>query len=214
MGRNASTATNSRETTREKATIATVLCALLLLWCLVWFQMPVNSVMFRSTKKKNSDGCQLVYLCGVFMPWPCSRRTIKRRLISQKHGKRDDIGRFMVSNHGSQAFHGSEVMIVVLLLVITWLHEPVHSAAPASLVFRDLDSKELNARINLLDSPFALVSTSKEAYGLDETSDIDLKCSPLLVRITDRASLLNDVERPQVIISGEIHGDERVVRCM
>ena len=104
------------------------------------------------------------------------------------------------------------MMIVVLLLVVTWLHELVHSAAPSPLVFRDLDSKELNTRINLLESPFALVSTSKEAYGLDETSDVDLKCSPLLVRITDRASLLNDVERPQVIISGEIHGDERVVR--
>ena len=106
------------------------------------------------------------------------------------------------------------VMIVVLLLVVTWLNEVVHSAAPSPLVFRDLDIKELNARINLLESPFALVSTAKEAYGLEEATDADLKCSPLLVRITDRASLLNDVERPQVIISGEIHGDERVVRCV
>lgn len=102
-------------------------------------------------------------------------------------------------------------MIVILLLVL--FHEVVHSAAPSPLVFRDLDSKELNTRINLLESPYALVSTAKEAYGLDETSETDVKCSPLLVRITDRASLLNDVERPQVIISGEIHGDERVVRC-
>ena len=37
------------------------------------------------------------------------------------------------------------------------------------------------------------------------------KCSPTIIRISDRRSLVEDYQRPQVIISGAIHGDERVV---
>ena len=38
-----------------------------------------------------------------------------------------------------------------------------------------------------------------------------LKCSPIVIRISDRRFLAEDVLRPQVIISGAIHGNERVV---
>ncbi len=104
-------------------------------------------------------------------------------------------------------------MVIVRLsmaLLVSWCVQCI--TVQHSFLFKDLDSKELNAAIEMLESPFSMVSTAKEAYGMAEVHDEDVKCSPFIVRVTDRASLLTDVQRPQVIISGEIHGDERVVR--
>jgi hypothetical protein len=39
----------------------------------------------------------------------------------------------------------------------------------------------------------------------------DAKCSPTVIRITHRTTLAADRQRPQIIISGAIHGNERVV---
>lgn len=103
------------------------------------------------------------------------------------------------------------MLVVLCMLLVSWC---VHcTTVQHSLVFKDMDSKELNTAIQALESPFSMVSTAKEAYGMAEVHDEDIKCSPFIIRVTDRTSLLTDVQRPQVIISGEIHGDERVVRA-
>lgn len=100
------------------------------------------------------------------------------------------------------------------LSAVSWVLLVANAAGPppGPLVFSDLSLKDLNAGTVALESPFAMVASAKEAYGLAEVHDGDVTCSPLLARITDWASLQADVQRPQVILSGEIHGDERVVR--
>ena len=103
-----------------------------------------------------------------------------------------------------------QIVLLPTLLLMTWCLQG--STVPHSFVFKDMDSKELNTAIQMLESPFSMVSTAKEAYGMAEVHDEDVKCSPYIIRVTDRTTLLTDVQRPQVIISGEIHGDERVVR--
>jgi hypothetical protein len=39
----------------------------------------------------------------------------------------------------------------------------------------------------------------------------ELTCSPHIARISEMRSIKGDATRPQVLVSGEIHGDERVV---
>jgi hypothetical protein len=80
--------------------------------------------------------------------------------------------------------------------------------------FKDLDYGTLNSRTVGLDGPYAIISNAKELYGIEEVEQKNIKCTAAIARITDRASLVEDNQRPQVIISGEIHGDERVVRLV
>ena len=105
----------------------------------------------------------------------------------------------------------SRQLLLLLLLVVATSSSLALVPQPGPLVFTDLSLTDLNAGTVALESPYALVASAKEAYGMAEVHDGDVTCSPLLVRITDRASLQADVQRPQVILSGEIHGDERVV---
>lgn len=55
---------------------------------------------------------------------------------------------------------------------------------------------------------FVRAKTAKELFGLDPSGS---SCSPLFMSVTDLGTAWSDVQRPQVYISGEIHGDERIV---
>lgn len=88
--------------------------------------------------------------------------------------------------------------------------------------YHDLSFEEITIRLAALRGAFAAVETASDMYHLRNASKVSkdkaiiLTCSPLIARITDVGSVLADFARPQVFISGEIHGDERVVRehCM
>lgn len=90
--------------------------------------------------------------------------------------------------------------------------------------YRDLSFEEVNSRLAALRGAFAAVETASDLYHVRNASKVSkdrtiLTCSPLIARITDVGSVLADFARPQVFISGEIHGDERVVsivypRCL
>ena len=82
--------------------------------------------------------------------------------------------------------------------------------------YRDLSFEEVNSRLAALRGAFAAVETASDLYHVRNASKVSkdrtiLTCSPLIARITDVGSVLADFARPQVFISGEIHGDERVV---
>ena len=81
----------------------------------------------------------------------------------------------------------------------------------SSSPFRDLNYAELTSRLTALNGSFAHVSSAKDSFGIEEIQDGNDKCSPIVVRVSDLYSLSNDINRPQILISGEIHGDERVV---
>ena len=57
---------------------------------------------------------------------------------------------------------------------------------------------------------YARIGTAYELYELPPVRKGEFSCSPFIIEVTDFASLPNDHLRPQVLISGEIHGDERV----
>ncbi len=104
-------------------------------------------------------------------------------------------------------------------------------------LFADTSYELLQNESLLLSGPFASVKTAEELYGLKRSKEViavvflscffhcsqsyilllNLKngfdCSPEVIRISDQASLEEDETRPQILISGEIHGDERVVSC-
>lgn len=82
--------------------------------------------------------------------------------------------------------------------------------------YRDLSFEEVNSRLAALRGAFAAVETANDMFHVRNASKVSkdrtiLTCSPLIARITDVRSVLADFTRPQVFISGEIHGDERVV---
>lgn len=80
--------------------------------------------------------------------------------------------------------------------------------------FKDLDHSILNSRTTALEGPYAVISNAKDLYGIDDVEQNGFKCTATIGRISDRATLVKDNQRPQVVISGEIHGDERVVSLM
>ena len=82
------------------------------------------------------------------------------------------------------------------------------------VVFKDLEYADLNSKTYALDGPYGIISDAKNLYEIGEVEQNGVKCTSVIARVTDRATLNNDVQRPQVIISGEIHGDERVVRVI
>lgn len=59
---------------------------------------------------------------------------------------------------------------------------------------------------------FVRAKTAQELFEIRPSGSGSSTCSPLVMSITDLGTILSDVQRPQVYISGEIHGDERVVR--
>ncbi len=77
--------------------------------------------------------------------------------------------------------------------------------------FKDLTYEELVEKTYSLQGPFASVSDAKILLGTDEVGEgTHFKCSPTIARISNLHTLNTDIERPQVLLSGEIHGDERV----
>lgn len=82
------------------------------------------------------------------------------------------------------------------------------------VTFTDMPYEELQRRAHELNGAYASSKTAKEWYGIEaaKTKDNgrDVECSPYIVRVSDIGSIEADIQRPQTIISGEIHGDERV----
>lgn len=102
--------------------------------------------------------------------------------------------------------------------------------------YSDLSFTSISTTVTSLQSSYASVSTANEKFGhpivqevrrngmrtlvnprshclrLTLTQQSGLSCSPHIVSITHLSSVKDDASRPQVLISGEIHGDERVVR--
>ena len=82
----------------------------------------------------------------------------------------------------------------------------------------DLSYDEIYQRIKHLNSTFAVVHSAADLYSLPYSSRGGHQCSPLILQIgycnhkhhsSDTNNLIN--KRPQLLLSGEIHGDERVV---
>ena len=94
------------------------------------------------------------------------------------------------------------------LLVLAHVSWAVVMAYP----FQDISYEDMQKRSFALQSPFASVSDARTLLKgfVNWAGSGEHKCSPAVMRITDLSSLVEDVERPQVLISGEIHGDERV----
>ena len=69
----------------------------------------------------------------------------------------------------------------------------------------DLTYDELQSQFSLLNGKFASVNNANALYSLPIK-----ECSPLVASITYNQFQNRDEGRPQLLISGEIHGDERV----
>lgn len=78
--------------------------------------------------------------------------------------------------------------------------------------FRDRTLESLNGEISKLSSSFAHIKDAESLLGVKKAREprSGFECSPLIARVSHIDSLLTDVERPQVLLSGEIHGDERI----
>jgi predicted deacylase len=71
--------------------------------------------------------------------------------------------------------------------------------------------EEINALSLDLRGSFAEVGPASEVLSVKAAVHRDgTTCSPMIIRVTHRDSLAKDKQRPQVFISGEIHGNERV----
>ena len=75
-----------------------------------------------------------------------------------------------------------------------------------------LSLEEINRRAEALRGPFARVETAESWLGVPAAREGGATCSPVVIRVSHLASLEPDKQRPQVFISGEIHGDEKIVR--
>ena len=75
-----------------------------------------------------------------------------------------------------------------------------------------LSLEEVNRRAEALRGPFARVETAEVMLGVPAAREGAATCSPIVVRVSHMASLDSDKQRPQTFISGEIHGDEKIVR--
>lgn len=78
--------------------------------------------------------------------------------------------------------------------------------------FFDIDYAAVDKALNAVKGGFASVHTANELYGIPHAHDGSLSCSPSVAQVTLQETIGSDIYRPQVLISGEIHGDERVVR--
>lgn len=77
--------------------------------------------------------------------------------------------------------------------------------------FKDYAYEELQEQAKNLDGAYARVESASDIYGLEEAGQgFPSRCSPNVIRVTDLRSERADTYRPQLLISGEIHGDERV----
>jgi len=83
-----------------------------------------------------------------------------------------------------------------------------------SLNFKDMTFAEMREATTELQGSFAEVTEASKLLHVPVVSWTDgskpAECSPPIARITNLQTLHTDEERPQVLISGEIHGNERV----
>ena len=77
--------------------------------------------------------------------------------------------------------------------------------------FKDYGYDELTKKSLDLHGQYAISKTANELLNIKNAELGNAKCSPVIIRVTHVASYESDNQRPQLIISGEIHGDERVV---
>lgn len=98
--------------------------------------------------------------------------------------------------------------LVVVMAVIAFLMPNFTLAVP----FRDRTLDSLNEAIGRLASSFAHIKDAESLLGVKKAREphSGFQCSPLIARVSHIDSLNTDVERPQVLLSGEIHGDERI----
>ena len=114
-------------------------------------------------------------------------------------------------------------MLLLLLLLLLVILEVV---IPYKL--NDLSLEDLKGQASSLQGRFALSSTAQLLYHLPESvskhnlrfqkagvtgvegAKRDNRCSPIVLRLSDTSTLFKDPTRPQVLISGEVHGNERV----
>ena len=76
---------------------------------------------------------------------------------------------------------------------------------------RDSSFEEMNTRTYGLSGDYAQVNSANELLGTEISQGRNgFTCTPAIARVSHLASLSTDVERPQVLVSGEIHGDERI----
>mmetsp|Transcript_16830 Transcript_16830/g.25306 ORF Transcript_16830/g.25306 Transcript_16830/m.25306 type:complete len:638 (-) Transcript_16830:128-2041(-) len=74
--------------------------------------------------------------------------------------------------------------------------------------FRDLSLHDINKLLYKLQGPHAAIHSTHEALHIHLKHTV---CVPLMMRITHIQSLdTYTTQRPQIVVSGEIHGDERV----
>lgn len=97
----------------------------------------------------------------------------------------------------------SSVFPIILLSAI-------FTATVYSFQFQDNEYSNLEKQAFELKGPFAIVGSAQERYGTSPATSGDRSCSPAIISVTEVESYSSDVQRPQLLISGEIHGDERV----
>ena len=71
----------------------------------------------------------------------------------------------------------------------------------------DLSYVEIQEQFSQLAGKFASIDSASTLFSIP----IDNECSPLIATVSYDNSANQDQGRPQVLISGEIHGNERVV---
>ena len=86
---------------------------------------------------------------------------------------------------------------------------------PAVLcIYHDTSYEVIQQRSSDLNGPFAKAIAANLLLGIPPATPKGIlggtSCSPNVIRVTDIGSIVKDRERPQIFISGEIHGDERV----
>ena len=100
--------------------------------------------------------------------------------------------------------------IYVLLLCSRFTVAVPPSSSRPYFEYPSLESFETNAMD--LNGPFANAASANKILGIpDAVYNQKLKCSPSIISISHQVSLAGDYLRPQVYISGEIHGNEKVV---
>lgn len=88
---------------------------------------------------------------------------------------------------------------------------PVLLSGLLGRVFHDLTYEDIESASKDIDSDYALVKSPHDLYGLPYAHSKDgFQCSPSIIRVSHLKTLGKDLKRPQILISGEIHGDERV----
>jgi hypothetical protein len=129
---------------------------------------------------------------------------------------------------GSGVFSGFQMFsfeaAFVLILFVTW-----SGAVAERPLFSYPSTADIDKAAAGLSGSFAMTKPAKDLLGIPAAKQVQvlttsfaylqvmldfqfkLTCSPSVIRVSHQDSLGGDFLRPQLYISGEIHGDERVV---